>query len=381
MRICLINNLYEPFVRGGAERVTEAIARELQTAGHDVSIVSTRPYGAKIRPGGNRYYIPSLFYHLSKMPVFFRLFWHVADLFDVVNFIRLTRFLKAKRIEVAMTHNLKGIGYLAPLAIRRLGIRHVHTLHDMQLLHPSGLMYYGSESAVDGFFARAYAFASRCLFGSPAIVVSPSRWLLELHKNREFFKNSEKAVMNNPVASGVIGEARSAGPRLSFLYVGQLETHKGVDILLEANRILREGFGNRYELVIVGEGNLRQAVQTDDNVVFAGRQDRVGVADHMKRADCLVVPSVCYENSPTVIYEAIMADLPVIASDLGGTRELLAEDDRLVFRPNAADLAGKMAWAIENREELKTAFSEIKRDSFLDARLYVGRLMGMIDRI
>ena len=45
MKICLINNLYKPFNRGGAEKVAETIVDGLIKAGHEVFIISTKPRG------------------------------------------------------------------------------------------------------------------------------------------------------------------------------------------------------------------------------------------------------------------------------------------------------------------------------------------------
>jgi len=41
--------------------------------------------------------------------------------------------------------------------------------------------------------------------------------------------------------------------------------------------------------------------------------------------DVLVVPSLCYENSPAVIYEILSMGIPVMAADIGGVAELIKE--------------------------------------------------------
>jgi glycosyltransferase involved in cell wall biosynthesis len=45
----------------------------------------------------------------------------------------------------------------------------------------------------------------------------------------------------------------------------------------------------------------------------------------MKQARALVFPSECYENFPLVIVEAFACGLPVIATRLGGTQELVKD--------------------------------------------------------
>ena len=54
--------------------------------------------------------------------------------------------------------------------------------------------------------------------------------------------------------------------------------------------------------------------------------DRARLSEQYSKADYLIVPSLCYENSPTVIYEAFSIGLPVIASKIGGVSELVKNE-------------------------------------------------------
>ena len=73
----------------------------------------------------------------------------------------------------------------------------------------------------------------------------------------------------------------------------------------------------------------------------------------MIEANCLIIPSICYENSPTVIYEAASQGLPIIASRIGGITELIQKLNGLLFKPNnEGDLMHQLSWAIKNPEKL-----------------------------
>ena len=66
MKICLVNNIYKPYDRGGgAERITQIIAEEIKNIGHDVFVISTKPKNKKLQKNTkleyNAYYLPSLF--------------------------------------------------------------------------------------------------------------------------------------------------------------------------------------------------------------------------------------------------------------------------------------------------------------------------------
>ena len=379
MKICLINNLYKPYNRGGAERIVELVVDGLQEAGYEVFLITTKPITQKHKNTKTQkhriYYIDTLYYNLNRMPKILRLFWHLCDMFDIGSYFKVKAILKKEKPDVVMTHNLKGVGYLIPNVIKNLGIKHIHTLHDIQLLHPSGLMIYGKEKQIDGILAKMYASICRWLFGSPDVVVSPSKWLMDMHTNRGFFKDSMQAVISNPTflitspptpaasppllskERGVGGEVKSESFR--FFYVGQIEAHKGVLFLIKVFKILREELEDEScELIIAGDGSkLKQAQKLagdDGGVKFLGRVDNKDLLIMMQKYNALIAPSLCYENSPTVIYEALAAGLPVIASRIGGITELAHKTAGILFKPdNGGDLMYQMKWAIEHKKRLQ----------------------------
>jgi len=368
MKICLINNLYKPYQRGGAERIVELIAEGLQDQGHDVFVITTKPMHvhAKCKMQNAKckiYYINGLYFNLNSLPKIFRLFWHLGDMFDIGSYFKVKSILEKEKPDIVMTHNLKGVGYLIPRAIKCLGIKHIHTLHDIQLLHPSGLMIYGKESQINSILAKLYANICRWLFASLDVAISPSKWLLEMHANKRFFQDAKKAVLINPtLPPSALTLVRKRGKErgvFRFLYVGQIEDHKGVIFLINTFQILCEDLESNIdcELIIVGEGSkiklAKRLAGNNENIKLLGRKNKEEVEKLMQIVDCLVVPSLCYENSPTVIYEALGVGLPTIASRIGGIEELIHGSAGILFKPgNEGDLMYQMKWAIKNRQEL-----------------------------
>lgn len=112
-----------------------------------------------------------------------------------------------------------------------------------------------------------------------------------------------------------------------ILCIGRLHPQKGTDWLLQAApRLLAEN--PQASLVIVGEGPLEGEVQAGLAQLPKGRAVRLTVqsdiAPLMTAARLLVLPSR-YEGMPNVVMEAMVAGLPVVASDAEGVRELLGE--------------------------------------------------------
>ena len=113
--------------------------------------------------------------------------------------------------------------------------------------------------------------------------------------------------------------------RTLVLFVGRLLPLKGVRELVDALLTLEPPFLG----VLLGEGPLAghraEEDPSSERLRYAGGQPAEGVAAWMSAADMLVLPSY-QEGLPTVLVEAGSLGLPVIASAVDGTPELLGAD-------------------------------------------------------
>lgn len=326
MKIGLINNLYKPYQRGGAERIVELLNDELKSLGHTVFVISTRPKNKKEAEEAGTYYLPSSYSELSHFSFVSRLIWQLSNLFNLKKYSQLNKIFKTEKPDLVITNNLMGLGLLTSRAIKNSGARHIHVLHDIQLLHPSGLMYFGHEGIINSLFAKIYQKITSSLIGSP-VVVSPSNWLLELHKKQGLFKNTKTQVIANPFIhkNTTLQEKNN-----SFLIVGQVEYHKGVDLFIKAAARFTD-----YNFLIIGGGSL--TIEETTNLKVLGRKNPEEVSDLLSRSLAVIIPSRCYENSPTVIYEAAAVNTPAIAANLGGIPELIERFGGLLFEPDNLD--------------------------------------------
>ncbi|MFA6995486.1 MAG: glycosyltransferase [Patescibacteria group bacterium] len=357
MKIAVINNLYFPFNRGGAEQVVQKMITEFMTAGHEVFLISTKPSKIAASPTDKLkiYYLESYFYNLNKIPFAFRFFWHLSNILSLRKYQKIKKILIDTKPNLVITHNLLGLGFLIPLAIRQLKIRHEHVLHDVQLLHPSGLILFGQEQKINSATAKIYQFLTRLLFASPFKVVSPSHWLLTEHTRRGFFPDSLKEVklFNFPLPLGdqpTKNKNDDFSPK-KFLFVGQIESHKGILWLMSIFKKLDD---QSISLIIVGDGQKMAAAQeiakNDRRLELRGRLNPEDIKKIMAISDYLIVPSLCYENSPTVIYEAHALNLPVIAAEIGGIPEICDSKDFLFAPGNEEDLKQKLQKVITQKK-------------------------------
>jgi glycosyltransferase involved in cell wall biosynthesis len=74
----------------------------------------------------------------------------------------------------------------------------------------------------------------------------------------------------------------------------------------------------------------------DDAVTFTGWLARPEVADRMRRADVFVMPSLC-DCGGSVVLEAMVAGLPVIATRWGGPADYLEDQCGLLVDPDSSE--------------------------------------------
>jgi len=176
---------------------------------------------------------------------------------------------------------------------------------------------------------------------------------------------------------------RGTGPALRLGFLGQIAEHKGCHVLIEAVRRLPASIP--VTLALHGKPDefpdyhtrLLQLANGDPRITFSGRYDHARVGAVLAHLDALVVPSLWYEVSPLVIYEAFAAGCPVIASNLGGMAEMVRHDiDGLLFdMGNSQALANAIALLATDRPRLLRLASNTRvAESIQD---YVAALQGI----
>jgi glycosyltransferase involved in cell wall biosynthesis len=149
-----------------------------------------------------------------------------------------------------------------------------------------------------------------------------------------------------PQAAGndVTGDGPLAAPRL--LSVGRLAEKKGLHVLLRAMAALTPDLPGAH-LTVVGDGPERPALQAlardlglADRVAFLGMVPNADLPAHFAAADLFVVPSVIdstgdREGLPVSILEAAASGVPVIATDVGGISDFVADGETGLLVPSA----------------------------------------------
>lgn len=227
------------------------------------------------------------------------------------------------------------------------------------LLHePAGLLCPGH------FAARRYHECLRCVAASSGwsksvpwmLATFVRRWLCNRasvnvgvthHVSRRVALQNTKTIYIGISDSWAIDNAipneQAADPPWNFAYVGRLAREKGLPLLLEAIKKLRDQ-GYDCRLKFIGDGPERSLLETkaaamslQKQVHFTGFLQGQALNSAMADLTAVVMPSICEETAGVAAMEQMMRGGLVIASDIGGLGEVV-DTTGLKFR--AGDVNG-----------------------------------------
>lgn len=332
MRIAIVTGIYPPDV-GGPAAYVPAVAAELVERGHRVEVITLadnpadnpgHPYPVKrIRRGA---FLP------ARMALVFFAVWKAARRSDVVY--------------------LNGLFQEGQAAAWLAGVRTVHKIvgdYAWERARNRGL-FKGTiedyQAGASGFRLRLMNLIRNIPLRTAREVIVPSEYLGRIVAG--WGVPSRKI---NVIYNAVRGEDKDHSLPLppfegrTLVTVCRLVPWKGVDGVI---RSLRRLPGCR--LVVIGDGPLRKELSAlaesegvAGRVIWMGDLPKNQVSGYMRQADVFVLNS-SYEGLPHVVLEAMEAQVPVIATDVGGTGEVI-QDGRsgLLIRPgNDKDLLAAM---------------------------------------
>ncbi len=150
-------------------------------------------------------------------------------------------------------------------------------------------------------------------------------------------------------------KARSKKGHVSkFITVARLERQKGIDVLIEAIRLMPRQYLEKSSFTIMGEGIER--AEYERMIELYGLSGHVSlpgwnksINEELKNYDCFVLPSR-FEGMPIALIEAMAAKLYCIGSSVSGIPEVLENGKygMLFDSENAQDLCDCICCCIEH---------------------------------
>ncbi len=245
---------------------------------------------------------------------------------DLRAFWQCYRLIRKVRPDVVHTHTSKA-GVIGRLAARLAGVPAIFTAHTWCFAE-------GTSWKWKAVGIPAERIAARC--AEQIITVSEANRELAMHHR---IAAPDKFVT---VHNGIADSPRQANPGEKSLprivMVARFSEQKAQGLLIDAVAQIRAPF----RLLLVGDGPLRAAVERQvaklnlgDRVSFLGQ--RMDIAEILASSHIFAL-FTRWEGFPISILEAMRAGLPVVASDVNGVREAVAEGATGFLAP-AGDIA------------------------------------------
>ena len=404
-RVIIASNYYPPAFVGGAEIIAHRQLRALHDGGHARGLAFTLDVSQE-HPEGTvtaslfegvpviRVCMPPTVFDLNAVHFFSRI---INDVFrSLCGLVRPT---------VLHCHNLFGLSMGIVDIAKAFGAKVFFTLHDNwgfcyknTMLDRNGQLcgdVFDCDACKDAMTAggiripmglrRSYL---RRVFEKADALISPSRYLADMYLRVGFDYHRLHVLWNGIDMEQYADVSPAAGAEIRITFAGYFGAHKGVDVLIRAVARLKR---KDVRLNLVGSGAeeaayraLAESLGVGSCLRFWGKIDNRDMKKVYQETDIYCLPSVWPENQPVSITEAMACGIPVVASDLGGSRELVSDGETGWIFPAGDDaaLADRLSALLDDpalRRQMGRAGRA--RVSKADFSAQVARLAGLYDTV
>jgi glycosyltransferase involved in cell wall biosynthesis len=269
--------------------------------------------------------------HRPVRPAFLAPAWHVYNA------------LQDDPPEVVVADDWRAVAYAA-LRSRQLARSLAKTAFVLYCHGPARVFAAAARKVPDTVARFGEEIAQRACLDLADAVVTPSEWLMTWLRDHGWPLHEPAHVIQNLWESVALGKIVSPSPvgtrirRLAFF--GQLREGKGIRVFLESLRKVDPSLLEGVDLLFLGHtrswtdeqirDHLGQAVvDRVGSIRLETQLDRTGAIDELRSPGTLAVMPSLLENSPYAVAECIEHGVPFLAADVGGTPELLAQEDRV----------------------------------------------------
>lgn len=341
MNVGIITPRYPPDVRGGGEISVQLLATQL--ASHkDVSAITVYSFGGISETQRNGVRIC----RLGQLP-------SPTELANVVAYRRLKKPTTEGHYDVLHAYNMDlhpAIGYLA----RKTGIPTISTLNSYTYVRNQEVKF-ERETLSRRIRNRTTLRILRRGFRYINLNICLSDALARIYEESTVPVRNLVTIPNMIDPSFDIPEMDNKSNNPQLLYIGGLSSRKGVSDLIKAMSHLPES----YSLAIAGGGPLRTSLEAtavelnvNDRITFFGNLPYNEVRELYARSDVFVHPGRWPEPFGRTILEAMVANLPVVCTDIGAPPDIIPSNNPVCDPSNPVDLAKKIESGYANRNTL-----------------------------
>jgi len=275
---------------------------------------------------------------------------------DIATLLKLRKIIREHSIDIVNTHSGKDT-WVGGLAAKISGASFIRTRHLSNPINPSRLNFINEladyiittgESVRDDMIKRNRI--------NPDKIVSIPTGIDENRFNPNCCEKLE--------ARGRLGVDRD---RLVIGIVAVLRSFKRHDIFIENARAVLKKYPDTL-FIIAGDGPQREKIEEliseyglRDNILMLGHIDNPELA--MKAMDIFILSSDSKEGVPQSVIQALLMELPVIATDVGSTKDLYNGENMILIPPKDRDALLKATISLIEEKELRNKLSKNARES------------------
>ncbi|MEP7149554.1 MAG: glycosyltransferase [Acidobacteriota bacterium] len=324
---------------------------------------------------------------------------------DLISLFKLLREIRRQKPDIIHTHTAKAgtVGRIAALlyniaAPRTRKARVVHTFHGHVFHSYYGKLKTGVFIAIEKFLAR---------FATDKIVVISPQQFHEIHEEVGIGRRDQFEIIPLGIDLDAFSDpdekrhafreaCRVKSDDVLVGFVGRLTEIKDVSLYLQVAARVREKAGSgKLRFVVVGDGHLGPGLEAEakelgigDSMLFLGNRTDI---DHVYAGLDIVALTSRNEGTPLSLIEAMAARRPVIATVVGGVRDLLGdrmqEKDGFMIYDRGVGIGGRspdeyargLIYLAEN-ERLRESIAE-KGRAFVEAEYSRERLAHNIAQL
>lgn len=333
MKICIISGIFPPDIGGPASYVPK-IATNLLEQGHLVNVVCLSDLL-------NHHDVDQYLFPVIRIPrQIFKPWRFFQTIITICNY--------AKKADLLYVN---GLNFESMIAATILNIPTVHKIVGDYAWERSQLWncFHGTldeyQVAQKGLLLKFLDWIRDFPLIKTRKIIVPSLYLQRIVEGWGI--SSDKIVVVYNAVEVQEPESAIAIPPFAgktIITVGRLVPWKGLEALIKTMLHF-----NQARLVVIGEGPLKsileeliQKLNISDRVLFMGSLSQKQVFACLKQADVFILNS-SYEGLPHVVLEAMTAGTPVIATNAGGTNEVVEDYKTGLLIPVGDELALKAA--------------------------------------
>lgn len=377
-------HLINSFEIGGTERQAVELLKRLDTSRYTIRVAALHKTGPFYTEIASRF---------SSVPEFPLTSFYNRN--AVRQLRRLVRLINRERVDILHAHDFYS-GVIGAAAARMAGIKAIASQRHLKLsdrkVHQIGhrIIYrlahriVVNSNAIQDFILKEGNAPARKIIVIKNGIVSPFDRLDS--SDYSAFNQLRRDVdsIRREARERLCGELRIDPDNKLVGMMARLQPVKGHRFFIEAAASVLK-IHPQSHFVLVGDGPLRGEIE--DQIARLEISDRVHLlgdrsdASSVVSAFDLAALASLHEGLPNAVMEAMAAGVPVVATDVGGTKELITDGETgyLVAPSDSEALASRIIYALED-ERNRIEIAERARE-FVIERFGIERMVESVERL